>query len=254
MHDPKPAPKRSHKKSAPIPATAPTSSAVPQWMVDALAEQEADHAAAVAAAAPTLSEDDQLAARVAAVVVRKVAELRADNPAAADQLAKALEDKRRPAPRPNARQLLAEVSFEERRLAWSVAALEEDKALVLARLLNQIKQQAHNGGVGNQRHALHSLEHSGCIGELSVVDLLLRTLTALPEVVAAVALITPLEEEVAQLDAAAEERRAAIAAAEAAHELIVRAAREAADKAIESSPEVAASNLRIFELMHPADL
>jgi len=223
-------------------------------MVDALAEQEAAHAAAVAAAAPTLSEDDQLAARVAAVVNRKVAELRADNPDAADQIVKALTDKRRPAPRPNARQLLAEVSFEERRLAWSVAALEEDKALVLARLVNQIKQQAHNGGVGNQRHALHSLEHSGCLGELSVVDLLLRTLTALPEVAAAVALITPLEEEVAQLDAAAEERRQAIQAAETAHELIVRAAREAADKAIESSPEVTASNLRIFELMHPPSL
>ena len=241
MHDPKtttaPAPKRSHKKSAPIPATAPTSSDVPQWMVDALEKQNADHAAAVAAA-----------------VAAQIDQLRTTDPAAADQLAKALEDKRRPAPRPNARQLLAEVSFEERRLAWSVAALEEDKALVLARLLNQIKHQVHNGGVGNQRHALHSLENSGCLGELSIVDLLLRTLHALPEVAAAVALITPLEEEVAQLDAAAEERRQAIAAAEAAHELIVRAAREAADAAIERSPEVTASNLRIFELMHPPSL
>jgi hypothetical protein len=38
--------------------------------------------------------------------------------------------------------------------AAAVAALEEDKALVLERLLNQIKHQVHNGGVGNQRHAL----------------------------------------------------------------------------------------------------
>ena len=241
MENNQPAPKRSHKKSAPTAAaptsSAPTSSDVPQWMVDALAKQEADHAAEVAAA-----------------VAAQVDALRTTDPAAADLLAKSISDRRRPAPRPNARQLLADVSFEERRLAWSVAALEQDQTRIIDQLLTRIKHGVHAGGIGNQRNTLHGLDSSGCLTELSVIDLLLRTLQTRPEVAAAVALITPLEEEVAQLDAAAEERRQAIHAAEVAHEELVRAARAAADKAIESSPEVAASNLRIFELMHPAAL
>lgn len=236
MENTKPAPKRSHKKSAPT-AAAPTSSAVPEWMVDALAKQEADHAAEVAAA-----------------VAAQVDALRTTDPAAAALLAKSISDRRRPAPRPNARQLLADVSFEERRLAWSVAALEQDQARIIEQLLTRIKHGVHAGGIGNQRSTLHSLDSSGCLTELSVIDLLLRILQTRPEVAAAVALITPLEEEVAQLDAAAEERRQAIQAAEVAHEELVRAARAAADKAIESSPEVAASNLKIYELMHPAAL
>ena len=236
MENTKPAPKRSHKKSAPT-AAAPTSSAVPEWMVDALAKQESDYAAAVAAA-----------------VAAQVDALRATDAPAADLLAKSIADRNRPAPRPNARQLLADVSFEERRLAWSVAALEQDQARIIEQILTRIKHGVHAGGVGNQRATLHGLDSSGCLTELAVIDLLLRTLQTRPEVAAAVALITPLEDEVAQLDAAAEERRQAIQAAEVAHEELVRAARAAADKAIESSPEVAASNLKIFELMHSAAL
>jgi len=157
-------------------------------------------------------------------------------------------------PRPEARAELAAVPAEMRRLVWAQTALEREWDAVSDDLKLRIQHTAHAGGVGNQLHALHSIDTSGCLKELSVIDLFLRVVRSWPETAAAVALIDPLEWEVADLDAADVERNRRITEAAAELDRITAQARAAAELAIVVSPEVAEAQRRLFDLQFPASL
>ena len=116
----------------------------------------------------------------------------------------------------------------------------------------RVQHAAHAGGVGNQLHALHSIESSGCLKELAVVDLFLRVVRSWPETDAATNLIDPLLWEVAELDAADIEHARRLAEANAEHDRLVSEARARAELAIMSDPAIAESNLRILKLITPS--
>ena len=120
---------------------------------------------------------------------------------AAEQAAKDHSVKIAP-PRPEARAELAAIPQEIRRLAWTVTALEREWDAVSDDLKVRVQHTAHAGGVGNQLHALHSIDASGCLKNLAVIDLFLRLVRSWPETSAATDLIDPLLWEVADLDAA----------------------------------------------------
>jgi hypothetical protein len=132
--------------------------------------------------------------------------------------------------------------------------LEREWDAVSADLKQRIQHAVHAGGVGNQLHALHGIDSSGCLKELAVVDLFLRVVRSWPETAAAVALIDPLEWEVADLDAAEIERNRRITEATAELDRITAQARAAAELAIVVSPEVAAAQRRLFDLQFPASI
>lgn len=170
---------------------------------------------------------------------------------AAEQAAKDHSVKRTP-PRPEARAELAAIPQEIRRLAWTLTALEREWDAVSADLKIRVQHGAHAGGVGNQLHALHSIDHSGCLKELAVVDLFLRVVRSWPETDAATAIVDPLLWEVAELDAAEIEHGRRLAEANAEHDRLVAEARARAELAIMSDPAVAEANLRILKLITPA--
>ena len=170
---------------------------------------------------------------------------------AAEQAAKDHTQKIAP-PRPEARAELAAIPAEIRRLAWAVTALEREWDAVSDDLKVRVQHGAHAGGVGNQLHALHSIEASGCLKELAVVDLFLRVVRSWPETDAATNLIDPLLWEVAELDAADIEHARRLAEANAEHDRLVAEARARAELAIMSDPAIAESNLRILKLITPA--
>ena len=184
---------------------------------------------------------------------REMAQAIADADAAdfaAEQAAKDHATKRT-APRPEARAELAAIPAEIRRLAWTVTALEREWDAVSDDLKVRVQHGVHAGGVGNQLHALHGIEASGCLKELAVVDLFLRVVRSWPETDAATAIVDPLLWEVADLDAAEIEHARRITEATAEHDRLVAEARARAELAIMSDPAVAESNLRIFKLIHP---
>ena len=156
------------------------------------------------------------------------------------------------APRPEARAELAAIPQEIRRLAWAVTALEREWDAVSADLKIRVQHGAHAGGVGNQLHALHGIEASGCLKELAVVDLFLRVVRSWPETDAATAIVDPLLWEVADLEAAEVEHARRITEATAEHDRLVAEARARAELAIMADPAVAESNLRILKLIHPS--
>jgi hypothetical protein len=158
------------------------------------------------------------------------------------------------APRPEARAELAAVPAEMRRLVWTQTALEQEWDAVSADLKQRIQNTAHAGGVGNQLHALHSIDSSGCLKELAVIDLFLRVVRSWPETAAAVAIVDPLVWEVADLDAAEVERNRRITEATAELDRITATARAAAELAIVVSPEVAEAQRRLFDLQFPASI
>ena len=116
----------------------------------------------------------------------------------------------------------------------------------------RIQNTHHKGGVNNQLVELHSIDTSGCLKELAVIDLFLRVVRSWPETAAVVALVDPLEWEVADLDATEIERNRPITEANAEHERLVAEARARAKLAIMSDPIITESNLRIFQLIHPS--
>ena len=67
-------------------------------------------------------------------------------------------------------------------------------------------------------HTLHSIDSSGCLKNLAVVDLFLRVVRSWPETDAATALVDPLEWEVADLEAAEIEHGRRLAEANAEHD------------------------------------
>lgn len=157
----------------------------------------------------------------------------------------------RTAPRPEARAELAAIPQEIRRLAWTLTALEREWDAVSDDLKMRVQHGAHAGGVGNQLHALYSIDASGCLKNLAVIDLFLRLVRSWPETDAATDLIDPLLWEVAELDAAEVEHARRLAEANAEHDRLVAEARARAELAIMADPAVAESNLRIFKLIHP---
>ena len=158
----------------------------------------------------------------------------------------------RTAPRPEARAELAAIPQEIRRLAWTLTALEREWDAVSDDLKVRVQHGAHAGGVGNQLHALYSIDASGCLKNLAVIDLFLRLVRSWPETDAATDLIDPLLWEVAELDAAEVEHARRLAEANAEHDRLVAEARARAELAIMADPAIAESNLRIFQLIHPA--
>ena len=154
-------------------------------------------------------------------------------------------------PRPEARAELAAIPQEIRNLAWTLTALEREWDAVSADLKLRVQHTAHAGGVGNQMHALHSIDASGCLKNLAVIDLFLRVVRSWPETEQATDLIDPLLWEVADLDAADIEHGRRLAEANAEHDRLVSEARARAELAIMSDPAVAESNLRILKLIHP---
>lgn len=169
---------------------------------------------------------------------------------AAEQAAKDHTIKRTP-PRPEARAELAAIPHEIRRLAWTLTALEKEWDAVSDDLKMRVQHAAHAGGEGNQLHALHSIDASGCLKNLAVIDLFLRVVRSWPETHAATDLVDPLLWEVAELDAADAEHARRLAEANAEHDRLVAEARARAELAIMSDPAVAEANLRIFKLIHP---
>jgi len=172
---------------------------------------------------------------------------------AAEQAAKNHSQKPTP-PRPEARAELAAVPYGIRNLAWALTALEREWDAVSDDLKIRIQNTHHKGGVNQQLVELHSMDHSGCLRELAVIDLFLRVVRSWPETAAAVAIVDPLVWEVADLDAADVERNRRISEATAELDRITAQARAAAELAIVVSPEVAAAQRRLFDLQFPASL
>jgi len=172
---------------------------------------------------------------------------------AAEQAAKDHSPKRA-SPRPEARAELAAIPYGIRNLAWALTALEREWDAVSDDLKIRIQNTHHKGGVNQQLVELHSMDHSGCLRELAVIDLFLRVVRSWPETAAAVAIVDPLVWEVADLDAAEIERNRRITEATAELDRITAQARAAAELAIVVSPEVAEAQRRLFDLQFPASI
>lgn len=159
-----------------------------------------------------------------------------------------------PPPRPQCRAELAAVSLDQRNLVWSLRGLEEKWAFHAQDILRRVKASHHAGGIGNQMHSLRSISHDGLLAELQDIDLFLRVLKSSPDLEAAIAIVEPLEWEVADLDAAEAEHQRRIQEAKDEHDRILAELRLAAEAAVLTSPEAIAANERVFNLMCPPSI
>ena len=246
------APKRSRKKPA-LPSVEIVTEPAKRLTASRLREMVATRKAEIAKAEQDAFDADfeqkrQVAEFVAASIAKD------HPPALAAEMMRTAKRLAGPPPRPQCRAELASVSPDQRNLVWSLRGLEEKWAFHANDLLVRIKATHHNGGTGNQLHALQSLSHSGLLAELQDIDLFLRVLKSSPDLEAAIAIVEPLEWEVAALDEAESEHRRRVQEAQSEHERIVAEARLAAEAAIATSPEVMASIDRVFQLLHPPSI
>ena len=247
--EPTPAPKTPRKKAPQAVveiATEPAKRMTAERLREILATRKAEIARAEQDAFDAAFE---LKTKVSEFVAASIA--KDHPPALAAEMMRTAKRLAGPPPRPQCRAELAAVSLDQRNLVWSLRGLEEKWAFHAQDILRRVKASHHAGGIGNQMHSLRSISHDGLLAELQDIDLFLRVLKSSPDLEAAIAIVEPLEWEVAALDEAESEHRRRVQEAQAEHARIVAELRLAAEAAVLTSPEAMAANDRVFALLHP---